>query len=266
MHFNKTAYAASKEKVVAMIKASYDWENTDGFIADGVIRPDVFEHQSLRILCILAESYGYGGGSVPDIEKQDVDPIESDIIGLRNTTVKTPRKLATLLYLILRSRERGSMITRDEWRVTPDLLSPRLETAATLQTVLTKIAWVNVKKASNCTGSTRVDWAVVMEHARHNQDILAEQIGAIGADLTFVFGEGTFRVLHEMNLLGPETKLGFRGRIQATGLGSQVLELTHPGFHADWGYDAIYDNYESICSQMGWFSEECPEALPGNQR
>jgi hypothetical protein len=255
MNFKKTAYAASKGKVIALIKASYDWENTEGFIADGVVRPDVFEQQPLRILCILAESYGYGGGDMPDIEDQDVDQIKSDIIGLRSHTVKTPRRLVTLLYLILHSRERGSMITRDEWRLMRGLLSSKLETASILQTALTKVAWLNIKKASNRTASTRLDPVLVAQHARQNRIILSEQIDSIAADLTIVLGKVTFGVLHEINLLGPETKRGLKGKIQATGLGSHVLELSHPGYHAHWSYDAIYNNYETICSQMDWFGK-----------
>jgi len=221
MNFKKTAYAASKGKVIALIKASYDWENTEGFIADGVVRPDVFEQQPLRILCILAESYGYGGGDMPDIEDQDVD----------------------------------QMITRDEWRLMRGLLSSKLETASILQTALTKVAWLNIKKASNRTASTRLDPVLVAQHARQNRIILSEQIDSIAADLTIVLGKVTFGVLHEINLLGPETKRGLKGKIQATGLGSHVLELSHPGYHAHWSYDAIYNNYETICSQMDWFGK-----------
>jgi len=61
MQFDKAAYKAQKAEIVSLIKASHQWETTEGFIADGVICPEVYEQQDLRILCILAESYGYEG-------------------------------------------------------------------------------------------------------------------------------------------------------------------------------------------------------------
>ena len=53
MHFDKAAYKKAKERIISLIKGSHDWENTEGFIADGVICPAVYEKQPLRILCIL---------------------------------------------------------------------------------------------------------------------------------------------------------------------------------------------------------------------
>lgn len=92
MNFDKTAYRTSKDRVIQLIKASHDWENTEGFIADGVIDPDVYALQHLRVLCVLAESYGYDDCGMTDIEDQP----HSDLMGVGNPEVKTPRRMAAL--------------------------------------------------------------------------------------------------------------------------------------------------------------------------
>jgi peptidoglycan/xylan/chitin deacetylase (PgdA/CDA1 family) len=96
MTFDITAYRASRDRVLRHIKASHDWENTEGFIADGVISPDVYALQLMRILCVLAESYGYDECGMLDIETQP----QSDLLGVANPEVKTPRRLAALLRLL----------------------------------------------------------------------------------------------------------------------------------------------------------------------
>jgi len=84
MYFEKAAYEKANDRIIGLIKASHDWETTEGFIADGVICPDIYEKQPRRILCILAESYGYDGNNLTDIETQPRD----DIMGLGNPDVQ----------------------------------------------------------------------------------------------------------------------------------------------------------------------------------
>ncbi len=246
MHFDKAAYRIAKERIIGLIKDSHDWENTEGFIADGVICPDVYEKQPLRILCILAESYGYDKNGMTDIEDQP----KADIMGLRNGDVKTPRRLASLLYLLQRSAERGTMVTLEEWSEGPKLLTRSEENTAILQEALSKVAWINVKKASNGNG-TELDATEAHSHARRNQVILREQIEAIAPDLIIVCGEAAFRALHEMGLLGPETMLARKWQVQGTSGGSpRVIEVTHPAYFKWAGYEDIYRNAETIYTQL----------------
>lgn len=110
MNFDQAAYRASKNRVIQLIKASHDWENTEGFIADGVINPDVYAIQPMRILCVLAESYGYEECEMVEIEEQPL----SDHLGVGNPDVKTPRRLAVMLHLLFRSLESRSKIPRED--------------------------------------------------------------------------------------------------------------------------------------------------------
>ena len=246
MKFDKAAYTTAKERVTSLIKGSHDWEKTEGFIADGVISPDVYEKQPVRILCILAESYGYHEEGIVDIEDQP----KNDILGLSNRKVQTPRRLASLLYLLQRSAKEGARITPEEWQKVPALLSISEQNTALLQEALSKVAWVNVKKASN-GNDTKLDAAVVHSHARRNEGVLREQIQSIAPDLIFVFGQVAFSALLGMGLLGPKVVSGRAWQIQDAGNGTRVMELSHPAYFGDWNsYDKIYRNYETIHSQL----------------
>jgi hypothetical protein len=35
-HFDKATYLTANDRIINLIKRSHDWENTEGFIADGV--------------------------------------------------------------------------------------------------------------------------------------------------------------------------------------------------------------------------------------
>lgn len=246
MQFDKATYKIAKERIISLIKRSHDWENTEGFIADGVICPEVYEKQPLRILCILAESYGYDGDGMVDIEDQPKD----DIMGLGNRTVQTPRRLASLLYLLQRSAEQGAKVTPEEWEKVPALFSVNEQNTAILQEALSKVAWINVKKASNGNG-TKLDAADAHSHACRNEVVLREQIQSIAPDLIFVCGQVAFSALLDMGLLGPKTVSGRGWQIQDSGAGMRVIELSHPAYFDDWNsYDKIYRNYQIIQSQL----------------
>jgi hypothetical protein len=137
MHFDKAAYKIAKERIIGLVKESLpDWENTEGFIADGIICPDEYEQQHLRILCILAETYGYEGCKVTCIETQ----LTADVMGVGNSAVMTPRKLATMLWLIQHSLERSSKVQWEEFR-NLELFKGSLENKEKLQKTLSKVAW-----------------------------------------------------------------------------------------------------------------------------
>lgn len=232
-YFDRAIYQSANDRIVDLIKNSHDWENTEGFIADGIICIDEYEKQSVRILCILAESYGY--------EKNGMTPISNEVLGLANKTVMTPRKLATLLWLLQQSFEQGSKV---KWDDMPWLF--RKEKTAELQNSLSKVAWINVKKASQPHG-TKMDSNEVYTHALRNEVVLREQIQAIAANLIIVCGEIPFRAVCEMKLFGPEIKLGSKWKIQNVTDGPRVLEVSHPSI---WrGYEKLYRNYENIYTQ-----------------
>jgi len=243
--FNKTTYRAANDRIINMIKQTHDWQSSEGFIADGVICPDEYEKQPVRILCILAESYGYNecgynDGEVPSIEDQPT----KDVLGLTNGSVKAPRNLATMLWLIQRSFELGR---KETWDDMPYLFSITKENTIKLQSALSKVAWINVKKASNGNG-TGQDSEEVYAHALRNRDILRDQINVIAPHLIIVCGQVVFRALYDMKLIGTEVAPDRKWEVQAVNGGPHVLEVTHP--RSWWGYEKLYENFEHIYSQL----------------
>ncbi len=245
MNFDITAYKASRERVIHLIKASHDWENTEGFIADGVINPEVYASQPLRVLCVLAESYGYDECGMVDIEDQP----HSDLMGVSNPAVKTPRRMAAMLGLWFHSMQRGGMKPSfDEWRMS-SLLGTSAEAVATHQSTLSKVAWINVKKASNPRG-TQLDPEEAHAHALRNKTILQQQIASVMPNLMLVCGRDAFASLLNMGLLAPETAAAGLWQLHSMPDGTKLMKVSHPAHFPDWGsYDAIYRNYERLHEQ-----------------
>lgn len=242
MQFDKVAYKAAKEQIISLIKSSHDWENTEGFIADGVICPDVYGVQPMRILCVLAESYGYEECGMVDIEEQ----LLKDLLGVGNPDVKTPRRLAAMLRMLFRSLESSSKVHREDML---ELLGTDAESVALNQETLSKIAWINVKKASN--PETRLDAEKAQQHAERNRSILQEQIAAISPDLMLICGRDAFASLLHMGLLGSSACEGKPWQLQSMPNGAKFIQVSHPAYPADWNsYDAIYRNYERIHEQL----------------
>ena len=245
MDFDKAAYRASKARVIGLIKQTHDWENTEGFISDGVVCPDIYEKQALRILCVLAESYGYDEcRDDRDIERQG----KEDFMGVGAARVRTPKTLPSLLWLIQESFQKARPL---EWEEFPWFFSVTQENTKMLQEALSKVAWINVKKASRSEG-TLMDSEEVYRHALQNREILKEQIESTVPDLIIVCGDPVFRALHDMKLLGEGIQLGRKGCVQTTPNGCRVLEIPHPSpRNPDWrSYEGVYENFTNIFQQL----------------
>ena len=238
--FDKATYAAANDRIIEMVKESHDWENTEGFIADGVICPDEYEKQSMRIVCILAESYGYDGCRATSIESQP----NEDVLGVGSHAVKAPRKLSTLIWLLQRSFEQGSKVSWDDM---PWLFRINRENTNKLQHTLKKVAWINVKKASRHEGTAMVP-EEVHAHALRNKTILRQQIEVTAPDLIIVCGRVVFCALHVMNVLGREVLPGRQWQVQAVEGGPRVLEVSHP--RNWWAYAALYQHFEEVYAQI----------------
>ena len=234
--FDPVEYRQQIQHCHELIKATHDWEGEEGFIADGVICPEVYAQQPLRILCVLAESYGYEHCGMTPIEHQG----EDDLLGLTNSDVKTPRKLATFLWLLQQSLEQGRALTWDEF---PNLFGINPEKTAALQGALSKIAWVNVKKASRANG-TKMDEAEVAEHATRNEAVLRKQIEAIKPHIIIIGASITFVSMHRLNLLPEGVELARNWQVQQPTNGPTTLEVTHP--QSWWGYQKLYDRFLQV--------------------
>lgn len=243
MEFDKRKYLENNKKVIQMIKATHEWETTEGFLADGIISPDVYEKQKVKILIVLAETYGYSNNKGKDsIENQ----LAKDVLALGSSKVKTTRNIATLLWLIFKSIDSGRELNREEL---PKLLE--IKYFQELQNVLSRIAYINVKKASNPgVDSIRFNKDDIFFSAKRNYNILKLQIESICPDLIIACSESVFGGLWNNDLIGEEEIKYEKNIIQINNLGQKIIWLSHPSYVADWGYDGIFSTYQIIIKSL----------------
>jgi hypothetical protein len=244
MIFNKEKYRAEKQNVVSLIKQTHDWEKTEGFIADGIINPDIYANQKIKILVLLAESYGYDGHGIVDIEGQEDD----DILGVGHPNRQTPKKISTLLWLIFRSIDTGVEM---QWEDFPSLLETNDTNYELLQNALSRIAYVNVKKASKPisnwgNGATRLDYSEIYNSCVRNQEILKIQIDSIHPDLIIACSDAVYNGLYDLDLIGEEIELNKKYIIQVNEYGRKIIHVSHPSYLQDWSYKGIFETYQII--------------------
>ncbi len=249
MSFNIKEYKETKELVNKKIKEILvNWEVNEGFIKDGLICPETYEKESLKIICILTESYGYSQNKdTIDIE----DQFEKNILGVGKPVLKTSTKVPILLWLIYESLAQKSKIPKDEF-LKLKLLRKKEANKKILQEALRKSAWINVKKASKHRGAVKKDYPTrqnyneILKHARKSEEVLKLQISSTKPDLIIVFGQPSFDSLIEMGLLGEGVKRKRKMKMQKNHLGQMVTQVSHPGYLRDWGYDGMYKTFENI--------------------
>ena len=243
MNFNKEIYKQEKARVIELIKKTHDWQNTEGFIADGIINPEVYERERIKILVILAETYGYDGNGETDIEDQP----NNDFMGISSSLVQTPRKMASLLWLLLNSLDRDSKIDLNEFSES-ELFKVNNKTITELQKVMSRIAWINVKKASQPIGTDQ-DYVEIYNNAFRNEEILSIQLKSIAPDLVIVCSKPVIDSLYEMEIFGTGID-DKKNKIQKTSNGQRIINVNHPRYFRDWGYVGIYKIFETIYSSF----------------
>jgi len=248
MKFDKVKYQQTKQEVIDLIKNSHAWETNEGFIADGIICPEKYEKEELKILVILAESYGYAYSELVDIEEQP----DKDIMGVGNAKVQTPRKIAALLWLLFKSIEKGQEI---DWSDFPSLLRTNDFNYNELQAVLSKIAWINIKKASKINDneeniSTRLDYMEIYNGGVRNKEIIELQINSILPNLILVFSNPVIHCLYDNKILGDGIDRNTKYKIQTNTKGQNIIYMNHPSYLTDWGYEAIYETFQILYKSL----------------
>lgn len=247
--FSVDKYKLSKEAVINMIKSSHDWEKSEGFIADGLISPQDYSNQKLKIAVVLGESYGYDRCGVTDIELQ---PSE-DILGVGHPNRQTSRRVPALLWFLFEHIRNGKKIESDDERIY-SLLKIDKENVERLQNVLINIAWINVKKASRPGGdgdSTRQDPNEIYAAAIRNREILIEQINSISPDLLIVCSDPVGYGLLNQNILGAGIVSKQKQKIMQNENGMSIFFVSHPIYHEDWGYKGLFIMYNKIVDGLG---------------
>lgn len=245
--FSIDEYAKTKEEVVIKIKETHKWDTIEGFIADGVICPEIYEKQEVRFLALLAESYGYSDHGLIDIEDQP----EDDVLGVGDVKRQTPRKIATLLWLVFQSLDNKKELS---WEEFPNLLEGSTENYHKLQDTLSRIAYVNVKKASRPieafgNNATRLDPGEIYSSGCKNKDILRLQIQSIRPHFIIVCSDPVWDCVYDNDLAGEEIEEK-KWTVQVNELGQRVIHVSHPNYLVDWSYESIYETYKIIYNSL----------------
>lgn len=244
MRFDKKHYRQSKDHVIELIKATHDWESTEGFIADGIISPEIYSVQPLKVLVLLGESYGYSKSGMVEIENQ----IEDDILGVGHRYRQTSKKVSALLWLLHQSYVEGRELTDDDF---PYLLQNKKKHIIELQNALSRSAWVNVRKASKYikefgNDATRQDYMEVYRAGIRNKEILKQQIDSILPDLMIVCSYPVFDSLYDLKLLGKGVSKNKKYEVQFNNYNQRIIQVDHPSYYRKWNYKGILELYLTI--------------------
>ena len=244
MKFDLKKYRKAKQKAIELIKNSHNWETTEGFIADGLISPEIYNKQDLKIICLLGESYGYDECKITEIETQ----LEKNVLGVGYPSRKTGTKIPILLWLIYESIKNHEKIKWDDF---PNLMRSNEENINILQNAISKSAWINVKKASRHiedwgNDATRQNYNEIYKHSLRNEEVLKVQIESMSPDLMIVCSDPVFNSLYDMGLLGQGVEQNQKYVLQTNSSGQKVIQVNHPSYFRDWGYKGIYEIFEII--------------------
>ena len=237
-YFSVDDYKKNKSEIVELIKATHKWENNEGFIADGVINPFLYKDEILKILIILGESYGYNKCKAVDIEQQP----KNDCMGLKAPKVQSPRKIASLLWMLHEDIKRMEVLSPND---IPRLFKINKENTNLLLASLEKVAWINVKKASRDVGdnnNTKQSYSDIYQNSIKNTQIIRMQIESIKPNLIIAVSDPVFDSLVDSKILGCEI-LNKKNIIQENEKKQKILFTSHPSYYKDWGYAGVYNKY-----------------------
>ena len=235
--FNIDRYHDDKKNIVSMIKKTLpDWATTEGFIADGLLDPNQYARESLKIVCFFSESYGWDAMErVTDIEQQQhfLKDRKCDVVGTGNYRVRVTSRIAAALWLLFESIQRNEKVTFSEFRA-KRLFQNSSTNLEIRHHTLAKIGWVNVKKASKpAKYGTRENYEEVCRHAKEkNHTILKRQLDSMSPDLLLVCSNAAFNSLSAIGIIGNQTCC------------SDFFHLSHPSVW--WSYKRAYENFERV--------------------
>jgi len=244
MAFNLDKYRSIKKEVIYKIKLSHAWETTEGFIADGLISPKKYSEEEVKIACVLSETYGYNASGVVDIELQQSE----DILGVGDANIKATTKLPALLWLLFESLKTKQKI---EFVDVPRLFTGSDENLERLKPTMTKIGWVNAKKASKPVefygkGSKQQSNREIYENTIRNKDVLKLQLESMKPDLLIICGSPVIMGFANSEILGKGIEFNKKKVIQVNDLGEKIMLISHPSSAREWSYEKLYSRYEVL--------------------
>jgi len=253
MEFDLKNYRNVKREVIEHMKQLLPkWDSTQGFVSDGLVNPEQYAKEPLKIVTFLSEPYGWAEmGRYTEIEDQcATNHRKWDIVGLHNFKVHTARPLVICLWALFESLKRGMKVSSDEFR-SHYFLKDRSESNAMLDTIVEKIGYINAKKMSKPKrAGTKANYNEVYSHAMKSHTVMKKQIESTAPDLIIVATRPGWDSLCDLRLLDGVAKNGRKGQIQVTKDGIKVIHLNHPSCWRSYTnmYKYFEIIYESVCS------------------
>lgn len=242
----KEIYQQENEKIIDIIKSTHRWEEDEGFIADGIINYNKYTTSPIKTLVVLAESYGYHECGVTPIEEQN----EKDILGIGNSTVKTPRCISALLWFLFESINNKRKIEQNEFS---DWQKVNPENVENLNNILTQIAYINVRKASKNTDiekNTKLSYNEIIEAIDKNRVVLEKQLNTIKPQLIIVASQSVKNGLLNSKLLGEGIEGDKWYNIYKNNENQIIFFVRHPSYFKDWSYDETYATFEILFDEF----------------
>ncbi len=242
----KEMYQQGNEKIIDIVKSTHRWEEDEGFIADGIINYDKYTTSPIKTLVVLAESYGYHESGVTSIEEQN----EKDILGIGNSTVKTPRYISALVWFLFESINNKRKVEQNEFS---DWEKVNLENVEKLDNILTQIAYINVKKASKNTDAeknTKLSYHEITEAINKNRVVLEKQLSIIEPQLIIVASQSVKNGLLDSKLLGEGIEGDDWYNIYKNNKNQIIFFVRHPSYFRDWSYDETYATFEILYNEF----------------
>ncbi len=220
-----------------------DAYNQKGIIFDGVVCPKTYFKQPVKIMVVLAEHYGWDTWDTFHISNQ----LEDDFIGIENHKVKTPRRILSLIWLLLKSVDMRRKINYEKM---PNLLSVSIETTIELNSIFQRICYVNTRKESKAEseGSIKQSYSEIYDAGKRYENILKTQIALANPDLVICCSNPVTdafidNCIIELQAENPTEKWKL---LPVMNSAAYLFNTSHPSYSKDWGYDSIYESFEIL--------------------
>ena len=119
-----------------------------------------------------------------------------------------------------------------------------------MQEVITKIAWINIRKSSKVVdgsnSSTKFDKNEIYSFGKTNKEIIVKQITSIKPDIIIACGEPVIYTIVDNELINSNLNKNLKFKFQESMNNPKVMFISHPSYFTDWGYEKVYQTFETI--------------------
>ena len=179
-----------KKKQLYEVELQLDKINPNYYLLDGVINFEAYFNSQFKVLICNMENYGYDGSKYY-LKNVYESWLKDSYVNGKNKRVypKTFRNSMRFIYVLLEKISKNKDVGFKLERNTDSL--------NLLKNVVNQIAYINIRKTSNKTGSTKADVNAIKENALKNDELIKKQIEILEPDILIIGGELTRNILND---------------------------------------------------------------------